>query len=129
MARSVPSAMARDVHSARRGPTAADLTIEAGKDCLEERVLDEPQDDLQRAGPGIFHSPPDLGPGGDLVAWRVLQQLGNPAHQALVRLAQDALVLVLSLVVDVEVGEERLDVAGDLSVLHRQLRIEGERPG
>ena len=59
----------------------------------------------------------------------VFEHVGGDAHDLLVELFEDRLVLVLLGVVDLDVLEERLDVAVDPAVLDRHLGVDGEGPG
>src|SRR5262245_12733310 len=108
---------------------ARDFLVESRQDRLEEGVLHEPDDRRHRADLRIVDPPEHLGLGGHFLARSILEELRDATHDVLVHLPREWLRLVLLLVVDLEVLEQRLDVARDGAFLGVELGIQIEAPG
>src|SRR5262249_8786408 len=88
------------VYTDGSGAVLPDVALEPWEDRAEERVFDEPAEDLQRARLRTVERTRDVGHRRHFLAWTVFQNLGGHADGSLVHLLHELLVAVLVLVVN-----------------------------
>src|SRR5438046_5331790 len=96
------------VYTDGSGVVLPDVALEPGKNGAEERVLDEPAEDLERARLRVAERTRDVGDRRHFLARTVLEDLGGHPDRSLVDLLDELLVAVLFLVIDLHVPEARL---------------------
>src|SRR5262245_47972242 len=101
--------------------------FESGQNSLEKGILNEPEDRLRGAGLGILQFPGDRGHRRDFSAGSIFQYPRDPTNQPLIDVVHESFVFILARIIGLHVLEQRLDIAGDLTVFDLEFGIEGEK--